>query len=98
MVWSNGDLRATFLELACEGWCRQAEFFLHLLYGVVGDSVRSDRVSSDVVDLVAVAGDSDDAGIRRFARRAGALLSDPGLFDYELWCEGGLSREIDPWP
>lgn len=92
LIWDNDDHAGTFLELAAAGACRNHQFFLHLLYGRVGDAVRSGRVDPSVLGLVGAASETGDNGLTTFARRAADLLADPSTFDYAEWCEGGLSR------
>jgi hypothetical protein len=97
-IWSDDSLLDTFVELATDDRTQKHEFFLSLLYGRVGDAVRSGMVSKRTVGLIEELGDSDHQPLRRFAQRAKALLATPQLFGYDDWCRGGLSKDDADWP
>lgn len=97
-IWSDDGLLDTFVELATDDRTQKHEFFLSLLYGRVGDAVRSGMVSKRTADLIEELGDSDHQPLRRFAQRAKALLARPELFDYDDWCRGGLTKDEADWP
>jgi hypothetical protein len=88
-----------FFELAADPSCPKRDAFVRLLYLIVGDAVRGNWVYSPrpAVEALIARGDGsplDD--LELWARRAGALLRDPALFDYEAWCCGGLARKPPP--
>lgn len=97
-IWSDDALLDTFVELAADDRTPKNEFFLSLLYGRVGDAVRSGTVSKRTVDLIEELGDSDHQPLRRFAQRAKTLLARPELFDYDGWRRAGLSKDETGWP
>ena len=43
--------------------------------------------------LIEGGGSSQDEHLRIWAANAQALMSDPDLFDYADWCQGGLVRK-----
>lgn len=92
VIWDANELADLFFELAQDGSCRNHRYFLHLLYGRVGDAVRSGRVDDSIHQLIARSAAAEDAGRRLFAHRAETLIGSPALFDYDEWCGGGLSR------
>lgn len=93
IIWDLDRLLDLYLELARTDACRSRRYFLHLLYGRVGDAVRGARVSTVDTGLVRSAASSKDSALELFARRAAALIEDPSLFEYRAWCEGGLANE-----
>ena len=91
-IWDSNELADLFFELAQDGACRNHRYFLHLLYGRVGDAVRSGRVDDSIHQLIAQCAAAEDAGRRLFAHRAETLIGSPATFDYGEWCGGGRSR------
>lgn len=87
------------LELASDARCPKRDFFLRVLYLIVGDAVRTDyrAVKRDTVDHLLQAGrGSSCASIERWVTRSRELMVAPSLFNYELWCNGGHARQSAP--
>lgn len=95
-IWDSDGLADLFFELAQDGSCRNHRYFLHLLYGRVGDAVRSGCVDESIRQLIARSATTEDASRRLFAHRAAALVRSPATFEYEEWCGGGFSRGDEP--
>lgn len=93
MTWDSDEYAGQFFELAREGACRKNRYFLHLLYGRIGDAVRSDRVDSSIRQLVEQSAGAGDRSLGLLDERAQCLLENQSTFDYGNWCEGGLSRK-----
>lgn len=91
-IWDSDELGDLFFELARDGSCRNHRYFLHLLYGRVGDAVRSGQVDDSIHQLIARSAAAEGASRRLFAHRAETLIGSPATFDYDEWCGGGLSR------
>lgn len=84
------------LELAADSACPSHDWFLHCLYLVVGDAVRTNFrtcLRSQVEAYVALGGLSSAPTVQRWAERTDALLASPESFSYDAWCAGGLAYE-----
>jgi hypothetical protein len=85
------------IDLAADGPAESREFFLHCLYLLVGDAVRSrfNTASKETVEDV-LAGAETTAGesesIALWLARSRRLLEHPEEFEYDAWCGGGLAR------
>jgi hypothetical protein len=92
----HGEL---YLRLACSTDCPQSQFFLSLLYLIVGNAVRSDYASKPRYELEHFLNIADrDFGspeLILWARRYRALIANPSLFNYTDWCCGALARSAD---
>lgn len=85
-----------YLELVADPACPNSEYFLRVLYLMVGDAVRSGfrTVSESVVrGFVELAADSRSQQLQLWRARALRLLKHPEEFEYEAWCGGGLTQE-----
>jgi hypothetical protein len=72
------------------------EFALRCLYLIVGDAVRSNfgttsRAEIETMLASATGAAVTDRGVSRWIVESRTLLEHPELFDYELWCDGGLA-------
>ena len=84
------------LELASDSTCPSSDWFLHCLYLVVGDAVRSTFHTcprSQIETYVGLGAKSNSPLVQRWAERSVGLLARPETFSYELWCAGGLANE-----
>ena len=89
---ASEGLAKTYIEIAAEPAYPMQEYFLDILYFMVGREVNSDRLESrrSIVEGWLECGESTDCtAIRTWAERGRRLLRDPGSFDYEFWCGGG---------
>jgi hypothetical protein len=83
------------MEGAADPACGQRDFFVRVLYLLVGDAVRSEGEEHDLgvlSQLVDDAAESADERLQLWAERARELLEHPERFDYDDWCDGGLAR------
>ena len=86
-----------FLELASTKTCPKADYFLAVLYLIVGDAVRTEyrnRTKESVEDLLTKAESRFPAFVvRTWVLRSRDLLAHPERFSYEDWCAGRLARD-----
>ena len=84
-----------FIGYASDASCPNADYFLHILYFMVGDSVRSKFNStheSSVREFIKLGYASKNHKVRLWAQRATNLINHPEAFDYESWCGGQLAK------
>jgi len=84
-----------YIRLACDKNCPKKLFFLHMLYLMVGDPVRSNyrSVSKEaLLEFVQKGRYTSDQDVQLWHDRSLELLNDPGKFNYIDWCGGGLAR------
>lgn len=84
--------KKALLSLASDPACPKREFFLAVLYLIVGDAVRSRwqaHRQSEINKLLAEACRYSDVSVLRWVERSQHLIGNPGEFDYNLWCSGG---------
>ena len=85
-----------YLALAADAECPQATYFLHVLYLIVGDAVRSGyhtRTRAQVESLLEVGEGLTSPAVQRWGARSRELMADPSRFSFEAWCGGGLANE-----
>jgi hypothetical protein len=90
-----------YLKFAGDSACPNSDYFLRVLYLMVGDAVRNGyRTVPEpiVLGFVDLADGSPDQRIRLWRTRALRLLKHPEEFQYEAWCGGRLAREQLPNP
>jgi membrane dipeptidase len=83
------------LSLATDASCPKQSYFLHILYFLVGSAVRSRFQSPRKLEIEILLDKGrgvDHPLVAEWLRKSEELLASPGLFDYELWCAGGLAR------
>jgi hypothetical protein len=80
-----------FIELAADHACPNQDYFLRLLYLIIGDAVRTDY-STETRDTIEALLDQTHAYPRHafhlLRQRSRELVANPKLFDYNLWCAG----------
>jgi|TARA_B100000700_G_scaffold319756_1_gene415600 hypothetical protein len=84
-----------FIEYASDANCPNADYFLHVLYFMVGDSVRSkfhSKHKSSVREFINSGNSSKNFKVRLWAQRAAKLIDNIESFDYESWCGGQLAK------
>ncbi len=88
-----------YLELASSRDCPKADYFLSLLYFIVGDAVRTEfgsRKKEAIQDLLSKAQTRFPAHvIHLWVQRSRDLLAHPERFCYEDWC-ADASRWMAP--
>jgi hypothetical protein len=85
-----------YLEFAADPRCPNADFFLHLVYFIVGKAVHSEfRPEPEPVirGFIDLAANTRSRRLRLWRERALQLLKHPADFDYAAWCAGGLANE-----
>ncbi len=86
-------LNHVIIELAADNNCPKQRFFLSCCYLIVGDAVRTEFKSESkqaILHFLNLAEATQHAQLLKFVARSEQLLADPSLFDYDLWCDGGL--------
>lgn len=82
---------ALFIELAADHTCPKQDYFLRLLYFIIGDAVRT-GYSSETRDTIESLLDQTRAYPRHafhlLRQRTHELVANTDLFDYNLWCAG----------
>ena len=95
LVVADDEIAPALLELACDPVCPKRTFALHCLYIYAGDSVRTGfraHPKRKVLKLLELAAGKGDPWVALWTYNTKALISDPRLFDYGDWCDGGLAR------
>jgi hypothetical protein len=83
-------------ECTSDPHCPKSDFFLRVLYLIVGDAVRSDYRTTHRPILEGFIRRGDEYPrpvIQVWQNRSRELLKHPDRFDYEAWCGGGLLRD-----
>jgi len=83
------------LKLASDKNCPSQEYFLHILYVVVGQAVRgkfSNRSILEIEVLFDHAKTVDNPNIRTWLGRSRELIKHPDKFKYDDWFAGKLAR------
>jgi hypothetical protein len=83
-----------YLEFAADPACPHADFFLRVLYLMVGDAVRTQfRAASEEATrgLIDLATKCESWRLRLWRERSLRLLKNPNEFEYDEWCGGGLA-------
>jgi hypothetical protein len=86
-----------YMKFASSSDCPKREYFLALLYLIVGDAVRTRyqiRSREDVERLLAQAEQSFSSHwLRLWVKRSRELIASPESFQYDDWCAGALARD-----
>ena len=94
LLWTGFE--DLFLEFAGDDNCPNQQFFLSMLYLMVGDSVRrgvDHHVEFNLKDFIRKARKYDHEALRVWSSRSQNLLRNPECFDYEDWCSGRLAEK-----
>jgi len=88
-----------YLELASDDACPKADYFLALLYLIVGDAVRTvyGERTKDQIESMLKKGEArfPKRCIYLWIQRSKHLLAHPESFQYDDWCAGLLARKQD---
>ena len=98
LMLANTGRDALFIEFAADDACPSRDWFLAVLYLMVGDAVRTGfatMTEPGVRALLARADGLASTRLRTWQRRSLQLMREPATFDYEDWCDGGLARRAD---
>lgn len=86
-----------YMKFASSSECPKREYFLSLLYLIVGDAVRTRyqaRSQDDVERLLSDAERSFPSDwLRLWVKRSRDLIARPETFQYDEWCAGVLARD-----
>jgi hypothetical protein len=89
-----------YVELAADDSCPSGDYFLRLLYLIVGDAVSTDFKTESmetIKDILAITERFTKHRFHIFRQRSLGLLNDPTTFDYDDWCAGKLvARDLNP--
>ncbi|MBW3542472.1 MAG: hypothetical protein KY476_19590 [Planctomycetes bacterium] len=91
LAWTRHE-KALF-ECASDGRCPKRDFFLRVLYLIVGDAVRSNyrSIPRPIIEgFIARADDYRHLAIQVWQLRSRDLMKHPDRFEYNAWCAGGL--------
>ncbi|AIK36403.1 MULTISPECIES: hypothetical protein [Bacillus] len=86
------------LSIASDTNCPNQTFFLHCLYLLVGDAIRTRGNTYNIESLQNIlqsATNSTNSDIFKWVERSRTLLAKPETFCYDLWCDGGFVYKID---
>ena len=87
--------QAEYIHLACDKNCPKRDFFLHMLYLLVGDQVRCNyrSVSKEaVLEFIEQGRYTSNQDVQLWRERSIELIKNPDTFNYHDWCGGGLAR------
>lgn len=81
-----------YIEFVADPRCPSRDYFLHVLYFMVGDAVRTEFRNTPrpiVEGWLEKHSEFLCAELSLWADRSWKLLRDPASFDYEYWCGWG---------
>jgi len=93
LCWAGHE--RDYLNFAADSACPRRAFFLHIIYQMVGNAVRSQfRATPEPIvrGFIELAATSKNADLRVWRERSLRLLRHPSEFDYEFWCAYGHAR------
>jgi len=97
LILSHTPYEPLFLKFASADDCPKREYFLSVLYLIVGDAVRTHfrtRSREDVERLLSLAEQEFPAyWVHLWVERSRELLAKPDSFRYDDWCAGKLAGE-----
>jgi hypothetical protein len=96
LLVANDRLVGTMFELALDPQCPARRFALHTLYIYAADTIRTKFRAHPwrrLRKFVEQAEEQGDQPLTTWAHNVRTLQSQPDLFSYHDWCEGGLVRD-----
>ena len=93
LAWAGHE--RDYLVFAADPNCPSRKYFLHVVYFMVGDAVRSGYRSvpeSVVRGFVERAANARSKHLRTWHERSLRLLKHPSEFEYVAWCGGGYAN------
>jgi hypothetical protein len=85
-----------FMSFASDSECPKADYFLALLYLIVGDAVRTRYRTKKKEEIEALLEKAKKQfpkhSIYLWTERSTVLLAHPDKFNYVDWCAGSLAR------
>lgn len=94
LPWSGYE--RDYLDYAADPNCPNSDFFVHVLYLMVGDAVRThfDEIPESAVrGFIDLAAASASPAVLLWRDRALRLMKEREGFNYSAWCGGGLARQ-----
>jgi hypothetical protein len=94
LLWARHE--RDYLEFAADPHCPNSDYFLHVLYFVVGHAVRNEYRSVPepvILGFIDLAANAKNHRLQCWRVRALRLLKRPDEFQYEAWCAGGFARD-----
>ena len=89
-----------YAELAADDSCPNREYFLRVLYLIVGDAVRTNfrtESAESINEILEITVRFPNYCFHLLRQRALALLSAPSTFEYDDWCAGRLvDQDLSP--
>ena len=82
-----------YIELAADDSCPSWDYFLRVLYLLVGDAVRTNfqtQSTGAIKEILAMTEPFPRHRLHLFRKRSRELLDDPSKFNYDDWCAGML--------
>lgn len=98
LILSHCPYESLYMKLAATTDCPKHDYFLALLYLIVGDAVRTNyrtRSRDDIERLLSVAEPFQSYWLHLWVGRSRDLLERPDSFRYDDWCAGGLARRYE---
>ncbi|HZE38723.1 MAG TPA: hypothetical protein VE172_07905 [Stackebrandtia sp.] len=95
LLLADEPLMPTLVDLAADPVCPKRTFALHCLYLYAADAVRTGfraHPRRRVRRILEQADATADPWVQLWVHNTNALISNPDLFDYREWCQGGLAR------
>ena len=97
IVLAGCPYESLYMKFASSSDCPKQEYFLAVLYLIVGDTVRTQyqtRSREDVERLLAEAEQRFPSHcVHLWTKRARELIAGQRVFRYDDWCGGVLARE-----
>jgi hypothetical protein len=87
------ELRPSYLEFVADSNCTKRNYFLKVLYLIVGDAVRTayhTNTQDQISSYIEKAKHFQVEELTVWANRSRDLMNRPEKFDYDQWCAGGL--------
>ena len=99
LILSHSPYESLYLKFASSNDCPKQEYFLSLLYLIVGDAVRTQyrtRRREDVERLLKEAEQKFPSHwVQLWVQRARALIAGKQPFRCDDWCAGVLARDYE---
>lgn len=84
-----------YLDLASNEKCPKRQYFLKILYLIIGDAVRTDYkyLEKPIIEGFIKKGEKyKHSDIQLWVERSKYLIKNPSSFHYGMWCDGELAK------
>ena len=96
LLLATTDQQELFMELASNDACPNADYFLSVLYIIVGDALRTNYRTLSQGRIEALLKKAEAKFPKRciylWVQRSKQLMAHPESFHYDEWCAGVLAR------